>query len=83
MPARTFFCTFPQVLIQEPIVSHTLNERFGVIPNIRSASITDSKALVKVEIEGDLEAVDKAVAYMKERGVKVEELGANDERSLD
>ena len=54
-----------------------------MIPNIRSASITDTKALVKVEIEGDVEAIDQAVAYMKERGVKVEELGADDDRALD
>ncbi|MBM3978538.1 MAG: FeS-binding protein, partial [Planctomycetes bacterium] len=50
---RKYFCTFPQHLIREPIVSHTLGSKFGVIPNIRAASITDSMALVAVEIEGD------------------------------
>ena len=71
---RKFFCTFPQNLISEPIVSHTLGEKFGVIPNIRAASITDSVALVAVEIEGEEEAIELSVEYMRERGVQVEEI---------
>ncbi len=71
---RKFFCTFPQDLISEPIVSHTLGEKFGVIPNIRAASITDSVALVAVEIEGEEEAIEQSVEYMRERGVQVEEI---------
>jgi ABC-type methionine transport system ATPase subunit len=74
MTMRKFFCTFPQNLISEPIVSHTLGEKFGVIPNIRAASITDSVALVAVEIEGEEEAIELSVEYMRERGVQVEEI---------
>ena len=71
---RKFFCTFPQHLISEPIISHTLGARFGVIPNIRAASITDTLALVAVEIEGDEQAIESSVDYLRERGVKVEEM---------
>ena len=71
---RKYFCTFPPNLISEPIVSHTLGEKFGVIPNIRAASITDSTALVAVEIEGEDEAIALSVEYMRERGVQVEEI---------
>ena len=71
---RKYFCTFPQDLIAEPIVSHTLGEKLGVIPNIRAASITDSAALVAVEIEGDDAAIERSVEYMRERGVQVEEI---------
>ena len=71
---RKFFCTFPQNLIAEPIVSHTLGEKYGVIPNIRAASITDSVALVAVEIEGEESAIEQSVEYMRERGVQVEEI---------
>ena len=74
MPPRKFFCTFPQNLISEPIVSHTLGEKFEVVPNIRAASITDTMALVAVEIEGEEEAIQQAVSYLKERGVSVEEI---------
>jgi len=71
---RKFFCTFPQHLISEPIISHTLGARFGVIPNIRAASITETLALVAVELEGEEQAILKAMDYMRERGVKVEEM---------
>ena len=71
---RKYFCTFPQNLFAEPIVSHTLGEKFGVIPNIRAASITDSTALVAVEIEGDDAAIERSVEYLRERGEQVEEI---------
>ena len=71
---RKYFCTFPQHLISEPIISHTLGTKFGVIPNIRAASITDTLALVAVEIEGEDSAIERSVTYMRERGVHVEEM---------
>lgn len=78
MAMHKYFCTFPQELISEPIISHTLGEKFHVIPNIRAASISDTVALVAVEIEGEEEQIRQAVAYLKERGVKVEEITDTD-----
>ena len=74
MALRKYFCTFPQALIKEPIISHTLNAEFGVIPNIRAASITEEMAMVAVEIEGDVDNIEQAVVYMRERGVTIEEI---------
>ena len=71
---RKFFCTFPQDLISEPIITHTLGEKFQVVPNIRAASITETMALVAVEIEGETAQIESSVSYLKERGVKVEEI---------
>lgn len=79
MTLRKYFCTFPQDLISEPIISHTLGHEFGVIPNIRAASITDTMALVAVEIEGEEDAIQRSVEYMRSRGVKVEEMSDGDE----
>lgn len=76
---KKFFCTFPQGLISEPIISHQLGERYDVIPNIRAASISDTMALVAVEIDGSEEAIDDSVRYLKERGVKVEEMTDNED----
>lgn len=78
MTLRKYFCTFPQDLIREPIVSHTLSAEFGVVPNIRAASINDQMALVAVEIEGEGGAIDQAVEYLRERGVTVEEIEGDD-----
>jgi ABC-type methionine transport system ATPase subunit len=78
MPIAKYFCTFPQDLIKEPIISHTLHAKFGVVPNIRAASITEQLALVAVEIEGDDGAIADSVNYLRERGVKVEEISEDD-----
>lgn len=79
MARKKYFCTFPQALISEPIISHTLGEMFEVIPNIRAASISDTMALVAVEIEGEIPAIDESVTYLRERGVKVEEMTDSEE----
>jgi len=78
MALHKYFCTFPPELIQEPIISHTLGAEFGVVPNIRAASITEQLALVAVEIVGEEDAIIKAVDYMRERGVQVEEISENE-----
>jgi DNA-binding MurR/RpiR family transcriptional regulator len=80
MALHKYFCTFPQDLISEPIISHTLGAKFGVVPNIRAASITDTMALVAVEIEGEEPAIQSSVVYLKERGVKVEEITDAEDR---
>jgi hypothetical protein len=82
MALRKYFCTFPQHLIKEPIISHTLNAEFGVIPNIRAASINEHMALVAVEIEGSVEKIEQAVVFLRERGVRVEEIKDEDTPSL-
>ena len=79
MPLRKYFCTFPQELIREPIVSHTLHAEFGVVPNIRAASISDTVALVAVEIEGEEDAIQQSIEYLRERGVKVEEISDSED----
>ncbi|MEZ5975758.1 MAG: NIL domain-containing protein [Planctomycetota bacterium] len=71
MATAKYFCTFPQELIHEPIISHTLGDKFGVVPNIRAASIRATEAKVVVEIVGEQAEIERAVAYLVERGVSV------------
>ena len=79
MAMAKYFCTFPQNLIQEPIISHTLGAKFDVVPNIRAASITDTMALIAVEIEGEEQKILESVEYLRERGVKVEDITDQDQ----
>ena len=81
MALRKYFCTFPQHLIKEPIITYSLHAEFGVIPNIRGAQITEQTALVALDIEGELGCIDEAVIYLRERGVKVEEIKEDDPRA--
>ena len=79
MTSRKFFCTFPQELISEPLISHTLGVKFGVVPNIRAATISDSQAHVVVEIEGAADRIEESVSYLTERGVAVRELAEGED----
>lgn len=76
---RRFFCTFPQTLISQPLISHTLGAKFGVVPNIRAASISDTNAHVFVEIEGDSGAVDQSVDFLVDAGVEVREIAEGED----
>ena len=70
---KLLFCTVPQDLIKEPLL-FTLGKEFDVIPNIKGASVTDSVAILTLEIEGEEERVDAAETFLRKRGVQVEEL---------
>ena len=63
--------TFPSDLIKEPVI-FTMARRYDVMPNIRRARITESAGEVILELEGEAAKLQEGVAYLKERGVKVE-----------
>ena len=62
---------FPQNLIQEPVV-FTMAKKFGVIPNIRKARVTETVGEMMLELEGDEKDLEKGIKYLESRGVKVE-----------
>ena len=70
---RKVYCTFPKELIKEPLL-YNLGKNFNVIPNIRGASITDEVGLVYLELEGDETEIEKAVTYLRERRVRVDDV---------
>ena len=70
---KLLYCTVPQDLIKEPLL-FILGKEFDVIPNIKGASVTDSVAILTLEIEGEEECVDAAQAFLRDRGVQVEVL---------
>jgi hypothetical protein len=67
------FLTFPQNLIQEPVL-HDLLRRFPVRTNIKGASITDEIALMALHVEGEEPDVRSAIDWLKGVGVVVDEL---------
>ncbi len=70
---RLIHCTFPKDLIHEPLL-YNLGRDFGVVPNIRGATISDDIGLVYLDLEGNEAEIEKAVDYLKKRGVAVEEV---------
>ena len=76
---RKIFCTFPQQLIKEPLL-YNLGKNFQVIPNIRGASVTDEIALIALELEGEEGEIDRATEFLKEKGVKVENIEGKEKK---
>ncbi len=70
---KRLFCTIPPDLIKEPLL-FTMRKEFGVVPNIRGASVTDTVAILSLELEGGDDQVEAAVAYLRDQGVQVEVL---------
>lgn len=62
---------FPQELIKEPVI-FTMARKFDIMPNIRHAKVTESMGEVVLELEGAEEKLEEGIAYLRERGVKVE-----------
>jgi len=69
-----FRLTFPEELVREPIVAQ-LVRRFDVEPNIRRASVDAREGWLICELDGDPAAVEGAVSWLEEIGVRVDRLG--------
>jgi len=63
--------TFPRTLIREPII-YQLSHKFEVVTNIRRADVTEDRGWVVLELEGEDKEIDAGVAWVKEKGVRVD-----------
>ncbi|MCZ6626570.1 MAG: NIL domain-containing protein [Deltaproteobacteria bacterium] len=70
------YLTFPKELVKEPIVC-LLAKRFDILFNIRGSTVTTEMGLVALEINGERREVDKAIHWLKEKGVIVEPIEKN------
>ena len=70
------YLTFPKELVKEPIVC-LLAKKFDIVFNIRGSTVTSEMGLVALEIDGDKKEVDKAIGWLKEKGVIVEPIEKN------
>lgn len=65
--------TFPEHLVQEPII-HTLGKQFNIVTNIRRANVEEKVGWVILEVEGDDDALHGGIGYLEERGVQVDRI---------
>ena len=68
---QNLFLTFPQRVLNEPLI-YVLGRDFKLVPNIRGASITDQHGMMALELVGEQEEIDRAVAFLRARDVQVE-----------
>jgi ABC-type methionine transport system ATPase subunit len=71
MATKRVKLTFPKDLIKEPVI-FTMAKKFDVMPNIRSARVTESMGVIVLELEGPEQSIDEGIAHLRERGVTVE-----------
>ncbi len=63
--------TFPQELVQEPIIWE-VGKRFELVTNIRRADVTPEVAWCVLELDGEEEEIDRGLRWVTERGVRVD-----------
>jgi hypothetical protein len=68
-----FHLTLPGELVGEPII-HTLGSEFGVVTTIRRASLEEGSGWVILEMEASDESLERAIAWLTERGVTVDRI---------
>lgn len=68
---KRVYLTYPAGLVREPLLCQMYAE-LGVQFNLRTASVTDEIGIVGIELSGDPERIDRAIAFFRDRGVRVE-----------
>jgi ABC-type methionine transport system ATPase subunit len=76
MPKLRLHLTFPEQLIQDPIIWR-LGRQYDIITNIRRANVEEAVGWVILEVEGAEEALDQGVSWMEEMGVQVDRLSGD------
>jgi hypothetical protein len=69
-PHLRLFVSFPEALVERPMI-YELVKRFDVVPNIRRANVETHSGWIILELEGDDDARDDAIAYLEELGCTV------------
>jgi len=68
--------SFPEEKIKEPII-YNIGHEFKVVTNVRRADVREKTGWVELELNGDAAEIEKAVASLKAKGVKVEPIERN------
>ncbi len=63
--------TFAQELIKLPLI-YQLGKQFSIVTNVRRADVTDDRGWVVLELEGDLEEIERGLAWVAGEGVRVD-----------
>ena len=63
--------TFEQDLITLPII-YDLGKQFNVITNVRRADVTEDRGWVVLELDGDMEEIERGLEWVAAKGVRVD-----------
>ena len=71
MARRRLKLIFGPSLVKEPVI-YQLAKQFELVTNIRRADVTRDEGWVLLEVTGEPDELERGVAYLESRGVKVE-----------
>ncbi len=63
--------TFRQELITLPVI-YELGKQFNIVTNIRRADVTEDRGWVVLQLEGDLEEIERGLEWVAAKGVRVD-----------
>ena len=76
MANRRVHITFPEDRIKDPVI-YQIGHEYKIVTNIRRADVTDKSGWMDVELVGDTGEIERAVAGLKTKGVKVDPIERN------
>ena len=63
--------TFPQEMIKEPVIWR-LGRDFDLVTNIRRADVTEDRGWVVLELDGEMDEIERGVQWVVAQGVRVD-----------
>lgn len=77
MATRRVYLTYKESNVTEPLI-YLMGQKFSVITNVRIASIKGDVGLVALQVDGEEDEVDAALAWIESEGVTVEPIAKGD-----
>ena len=77
MAKRPVRFTFTPELIKEPLI-YQLGKQFEVVTNIRMADVDAKVGWVVLELDGDADEIERAIAWAQAQGVRVDQATLGD-----
>jgi len=71
MARRRVYMTYLGDVMKEPLI-YELGHKFKIITNIRGATIKDDIGLVTLEVTGEDAELERGLAWLEAKGVKIE-----------
>ena len=76
MATRRIKLTFPEKLVTQPIL-FTVAKDYDVVPNIRRAKVSATLGEIVLELSGEDDNLEQAVAKLEELGLEVEPISGD------
>lgn len=76
MPTRRWHLTFPEELVQQPIVYRLVRD-YDLVINLRRADVDTRVGWILLEVDGPVERLDAAKRFLEETGITVVDAGGD------